>query len=258
MTSKISILGSGWLGHPLAQHFSAVGYQVNLSTRSPEKIQQLKQPSISPYLVDIDALRDCSAFLEADILIINITSKNRVGFEQIIAQINQSPIKNVVFVSSSSVYQNLNREVTEDEGAENSESVLWQIEQLFRRQTCFQTTICRFSGLIDNRRHPGRFFREGKIVQQADAPVNLIHLDDCLGILDAIIAQRAWGEVFNGCADSHPTKRQFYSYARALLGESPPVFEQFQPLSFKIVSNTKVKNQLNYVLQHPDLMNIAI
>jgi len=258
MINRISILGSGWLGVPLAQHFAALGYHLHLSTRNPEKIQQLQQPSITPFLVDIDALTDCSEFLDADMLIINITSKNLAGFAQLIAQIHQSPIKRLLFVSSSSVYQNLNREVSEDEGAENHDSVLWQIEQLFCRQTTFQTTICRFSGLIDGRRHPGRFFRNGKTVQQADAPVNLIHLEDCIGIIDAIIAQQAWGEVFNGCADSHPTKRQFYSYASALLGEAPPEFAENQTLSYKIVSNAKVTNRLNYQLQHSDLMTIKL
>lgn len=256
MTNRISILGSGWLGLPLAQHFSGLGYQVKLSTRSAEKIPQLQRPLIIPLLVDIDALTDCSEFLDADMLIINITSKNQAAFALLIEQIKQSPVQKVLFISSSSVYQNLNREVNEDEGAENPESVLWRIEQQFCQQTAFQTTILRFSGLIDSRRHPGGFFRNGKIVQQADAPVNLIHLDDCVGIIDAIIAQQAWGEVFNGCADSHPTKRQFYSFARLLLGEAPPLFAENQPLNYKIVSNAKVKKKLNYQFQRPDLMTI--
>lgn len=258
MKHRISILGSGWLGQPVAQHFAHLGHNVKLSTRSPEKLPQLRQHSITPYLVDIDALTDCSSFLACDILIVNIPSKNLSGFAQLITQINQSEIQKVLFVSSSSVYQNLNREVNEDEGAENADSVLWQIEQLFCHQASFQTTILRFSGLIDSRRHPGRFFRHGKTVQQADAPVNLIHLDDCVGIIDAIIAQHAWGEVFNGCADSHPTKRQFYSYACAILGEPLPLFDENKALSYKTVSNKKSVTKLNYKFQHTDLMNIKL
>lgn len=167
--------------------------------------------------MDIDQLDDISEFLNSDILIINITSKNLSGFRDLIKQIEISSIQKVLFISSTSVYQNLNREVSEDEQAEDRESPLWQIEQQFQASGRFQTTIIRFSGLVDSRRHPGRFFLNGRRIPQADAPVNLIHLQDCLGIIEAVIHQQAWGEVFNGCADTHPTKREFYSYARNLL-----------------------------------------
>lgn len=257
MPKTLSILGSGWLGQPLAEFFAQQGYRIQLSTRKADKISHLIQPNIKPYRVDIDALTDIQEFLQSETLIINITSKNIDGFEALISQIKQSPIQHILFISSSSVYQNTNAVVTEDDNsAENHDSPLWKIEQLFRDEVSFKTTILRFSGLIDNRRHPGHFFRNGKVVQQADAPVNLIHFDDCVGIINAIIRQQAWGDVFNGCADSHPTKRQFYSHARQLLSKPTPEFADNTTLAYKIVSNEKVKTKLNYKLQQPDLMNI--
>lgn len=208
------------------------------------------------YLVDIDQLDDISEFLNSDILIINITSKNLSGFRDLIKQIEISPIQKVLFISSTSVYQNLNREVSEDEQAEDRESPLWQIEQQFQDSGRFQTTIIRFSGLVDSRRHPGRFFLNGRRIPQADAPVNLIHLQDCLGIIEAVIHQQAWGEVFNGCADTHPTKREFYSYARNLLELPLPQFDNESDIRYKIISNKKIKTKLKYQFQHPDLMKI--
>ena len=92
---------------------------------------------------------------------------------------------------------------------------------------------------------------------QADAPVNLIHLDDCLGIIDAILQQQAWGETFNGCADTHPSKREFYSYARKLMGLPAPEFDTETEVKYKIISNQKIKTKLNYTFQHPDLMKIV-
>jgi hypothetical protein len=47
-------------------------------------------------------------------------------------------------------------------------------------------------------------------VQQPYAPVNLIHRDDCIGIINAIIEQNVWAEVFNGCADTHPFKADIH------------------------------------------------
>ncbi len=254
----ISILGSGWLGLPLAEYLANMGYRIKASTRSTTRLNELKSTGIESFIVDIDnPADDRAAFLQADILIINITSKNLASFTQLIIDIAQSTIENVLFVSSSSVYANLNKVVTENEAAELESSPLFQIEQLFRTSPYFKTTVLRLSGLIGYRRHPGRFFRHGKVVDQADAPVNLIHRDDCIGIISAIIEQAAWGQVFNGCADTHPSKRDFYTHATKLLNNSAPEFAGNQETVFKIVSNAKVKRVLNYRFLYPDLMQIA-
>ncbi len=252
----IAILGSGWLGLPLARHFEQQGLRIAASTRQLRRFPEIEAAGALPFLVDIETHNDRSEFLNAPMLIINITSKNLSAFQHFIQQIEQSAVEKVLLVSSSSVYQNLQRAVTEDEAAENPDSILFQIEQLFRQNTYFRTTVLRCSGLIDSRRHPGRFFRHGKQVQQPDAPVNLIHLDDVIGIIDAIIEQQAWSEVFNASADSHPSKREFYSYARSLLGLPAPDCADNNSAQFKIVSNNKVKQQLGYQLSHPDLLHI--
>lgn len=252
----IALLGSGWLGLPLARHFHQQGLQVAASTRQLTRFPEIETSGALPFLVDINNRNDRGAFLNSRILIINITCKNIESFQYFIKQIECSLIEKVLLVSSSSVYRNLQREVSEDEAAENPESVLFQIEQLFRNNPNFQTTILRCSGLIDSRRHPGRFFRHGKQIQQPDAPVNLVHLHDVIGIIDAIIARQAWGDVFNASADSHPSKRAFYSYARTLLDLPPPDCADNDSADFKIVSNIKVKQQLGYRFYHPDLMQI--
>ena len=230
--------------------------QVAASTRQLRRFPEIEAAGAIPFLIDIENSNDRSNFLDCRILIINITCKQPASFQNLIKQIQQSSVEKVLLVSSSSVYQNLQREVSENEGAENPDSVLFQIEQLFHNNAAFQTTILRCSGLIDSRRHPGRFFRHGKQVQQPDAPVNLIHLDDVIGIIDAIIQQQAWGEVFNASADTHPSKREFYSYCKQLLDNAPPGFAEGDSRQFKIVSNHKVKQLLGYQLRHPDLMQI--
>lgn len=256
---NISILGSGWLGLPLANELIKLGHSINLSTRSVEKLNLLADlPSATAYLFDIDELsNEVQAFLATELLIINITSKNKDGFAKLIEQIETSPIKNVLFISSSSVYRAVNGLVSEDDGMESSDSLLYQIEQMFMSNTHFKTTILRLSGLIGYSRHPGNFFKNGKVVQQPDAPVNLIHRDDCIGIITAIINQAAWGEIFNGCAVTHPTKREFYSHAKGLLNKPDPEYsDESDSGAYKIVSNEKVIKQLGYQFIHPDLMAI--
>jgi len=47
----ISILGCGWLGLPLAEHFRDAGYSVKGSTTSDDKIELLKGKQIAPFLI---------------------------------------------------------------------------------------------------------------------------------------------------------------------------------------------------------------
>lgn len=255
-SNKLSILGSGWLGLPLAEELINQGYQVKLSTRQAEKILAIEQIGAKPYLVDLDdSLSLSKGFLnDVELLICNITYKHKAGFSALIDHIARSGIKYVLFISSTSVYRNTNTLVTEDMGAENTESVLCQIEQAFQSCPYFKTTILRLGGLIGYHRHPGRFFARGRVAPQPNAPVNLIHRDDCIGIIKQIIKQAAWGDVFNGCSDTHPTKREFYSYARSLLGEPPPTFCDVTQIQTKIVSNAKIKQTLGYHFIYPDLM----
>ena len=253
----ISVLGSGWLGFPLAESLLKQDYYVNLSTRNISKFSLLKQTGAKPFYFEIDNINDYMAeFLVADILIINITSKNIPSFQNLIKYIAQSPIKHVLFISSTSVYKNKNRVVTESDGDESAESLLYQIERSFQKSLGFDTTILRLSGLIGYQRHPGRFFTHNKPILNPDAPVNLIHRDDCIGLIIAIITKGAWGEVFNGCADTHPNRRDFYSYARQLLDAPPPLFTDTTESQYKIVSNDKIKAQIGYKFLYPDLMNI--
>jgi nucleoside-diphosphate-sugar epimerase len=159
-------------------------------------------------------------------------------------------------VSSTSVYDDKNKTFSESDGGESAQSPLLAIENLFRDSDKFTTTIVRLGGLIGYSRNPGRFFKPGRPVSNPDSPVNLIHRDDCIGIISQIVVQEAWGEVFNCCADTHPTKREFYTQASQSIGAPAPEFTNSDDRSFKIISNQKVKRILRYEFLHPDLMKI--
>ena len=64
------------------------------------------------------------------------------------------------------------------------------------------------------------------------------------------------GEVFNCCADTHPTKREFYTKAAKSIGAPIPEFVSSGAQSSKTISNEKVKRFLDYEFLHPDLMKM--
>ncbi len=241
---------------PLIERLVGKGYCVKASTTSANKVSQIAKLKADPFIVDIDNISsDIQSFLKSEILIINITSKSIEGFQSLLQAIENSDIEKVLFVSSTSVYENQNKTILESGDNEIPNKPLVIIENLFRNSSKVATTIVRFAGLIGNNRHPGRFFSRGNIVKDPDLFVNLIHLDDCIAIITQILQQQIWNEVFNCCADTHPTKRDYYTKAAKSLGLDIPAFGTPNSTSFKIISNEKVKRHLNYTFLHADLMS---
>ena len=277
----ISILGSGWLGLPLALKLKRSGHPVKISSRSSKRLAVIRQAGLEAYQYDIDNLEAAvtipaktqsshyaandSDFLAADILVINITSKNIESFENLIKKIEQSSIQQVLFISSTSVYKNnsnlLLPDINEDNFASLIPCPLLEIETLFQRNSHFQTSILRFSGLIGYQRHPGNFFLAAnnddsmycKTIKNPDARINMIHRDDCLSIIKKVIEQNCWGEVFNACASAHPLRRDFYRAALSHLGEGEPTFSGQADSEGKVICNRKLKEKLNYSFIHDDI-----
>ncbi len=257
MTKTISILGSGWLGLPLAECFVLKGDLVKASTTSKNRLPEIASIQAEPFIVDIGSLpRNIHSFLKSNTLIVNTPSKDIVGYSNLVKVIVKSEIEKVLFVSSTSVYENTNGTILESEGRESILSPLLAIENLFRNNRSFKSTIVRFGGLIGYSRNPGNFFRKGRVVHNPESKVNLIHRDDCIGIISQIIDKEVWGDVFNCCADTHPTKREFYTQAANSFGNPAPEFARSDANPLKIISNNKVKKFLNYEFVYPDLMKI--
>ncbi|MEJ6079833.1 NAD(P)H-binding protein [Vibrio sp. 1-Bac 57] len=254
--SIISILGSGWLGLPLAKSLQQDGKNIRVSTRSQAKAKQLSEQNLKSYVVDIEnELTDVLPFLQAETLIINITSKQFTAYQALVAEIEKSPIKHVLFVSSTSVYAN-DQGWCKESDTLTHETNLRLIEKLFTDNPAFDCSVIRFAGLIGPKRHPGRFFASGKSIRDGDAKVNLIHQLDCIKLVKVVIAQGAWGEIFNGCADNHPSKSDYYSTMAKSLGYPEPNCQFSDNAVSKIVCNEKVKVQLNYQFIFPDIYKV--
>ena len=253
--NRISILGCGWLGKPLAVSFLEDGYKVKGSTTSESKVDDLEAINIETHLVNISEFEEYDTFLQSDILIIAITSKDINGFENLISQIQNSSIQKVIFISSTSVYPRINKVMTEeDEVVENHPLVT--IENLFRNNIFFETTIIRIAGLFGGERHPANWFKNGRKIPQPKGFVNMIHREDCIEIIHEVIAQNCWNQVFNACANHHPTRREFYTIAKLSKGFEVPEFENNTIYEWKIIGSKKVQEVLGYTFIYDDLLSI--
>jgi len=255
MKKNISVFGCGWLGEPLAVSLIQKGFSVNGSTTSESKIPMLASKGINPFLLNLEIISsNIKSFLTSDILVVNIPSKNIAGFKNLVSYIEKSSIQKVIFISSTSVYDNSEQIITEK--SQVKESALVEIEQLFQLNSSFETTVIRFSGLLGYSRKPGNFFKNGRKIPNPEGFVNMIHQDDCVSIIEQIIIQNCWNEVFNACADTHPTRRDFYNKSFLDIGLNQPFFNENDSKENKIVSNKKLKKILNFEFKFPDLLNL--
>lgn len=245
MKHKISILGCGWLGLPLAQSLTDKLYNVKGSTTTQNKIALLQENKISAFLIKLENFdADLSLFLDSEILIVPVPSKNIAAFMALIAKIELSPIKKVIFISSTSVYINSQNPILENSALHNSPLV--EIENLFLENKNFKTTIIRFAGLFGYNRQPANFFAETRAIPNPEGPVNMIHRDDCISVIEKIIEAEAWGQIFNACADLHPSRREFYTNYAIASDKKVPNFDELSPFEKKLICNEKLKKTLNF------------
>ena len=266
--TQISILGCGWLGLPLAKALLQNGFLVHGSTTSSEKLSVLENSGIRPFQITLESdsiSGNIEAFLRGSkTLIIDFPPRlrgntkdplNALGMsfvgkiETLIPFIEKSEIENVIFVSSTSVYGDDNSIVTEEtEPHPETESgnQLLHTEQLLQSNTNFKTTVLRFGGLIGEDRHPVHFLAGRTNIENPNAPINLIHQEDCIGIIIKIIEINSWGETVNGVAPCHPSRKEYYTQKAVELNLALPEFNYQLPTFGKIVLSSKVEKVLGY------------
>lgn len=273
--TQISILGCGWLGLPLAKKLIEEGYSVNGSTTSENKLSTFRDLGINPFLVILSEVegalenesvsKTITDFLaKSETLIIDIPPKLRGSaasfptplemtfvkkIENLIPFIEKSTVKKVLFVSSTSVYGDENGMITEEtEPNPDTESgkQLLLAEALLQNNRNFETTILRFGGLIGEDRQPVKFLAGKENLENAEAPVNLIHQNDCIGVIQEIINQSKWNEVFNAVAPFHPTRSAYYTQKAIDLNLALPKFSSEKSNIKKTISSEKTERVLNY------------
>ncbi|MGE4289785.1 MAG: NAD(P)-binding domain-containing protein [Salinivirgaceae bacterium] len=250
---RLSILGCGWLGKALAKNLVEKGWELKGSVTSPSKMNELKEVGINPFVIDIGQ-RDyeLTPFLDSEVLLMALPPQELDDYQRLIDNLEKTGLKKVLFISSTSVYIDSNNELNEE--APVNEGRLALAEALFTNNPNFKCTVLRFGGLFGYKRKPGNFFAEGRIIPNPEGVVNLIHRDDCIGIITALLEQEVWGEIFNACAPSHPTRREFYTREQTKLGRPAPVFSTVNPATGKRINPQKLITRINYRFKYPDLM----
>ena len=267
--TSVSIIGCGWLGYPLALFLKEKDYQVKGSSRNEQKLTQLEADGIQPFKIEVKKTligENIVDFFDSKILIINIPPGRRnpnvetdhpLQIKAIVEAAQKGRVEKILFVSSTGVYGNENRIMTEEDvlnPIRTSGKALVKIESYLKSLNQFDISIARMAGLIGGNRKAGRFLAGKTNIPNGDALVNMVHREDCIRVLHEIIRQEKWGEIYNVCADKHPTRKDFYKAQAEKEGFDAPHFAADGGGDYKIISNEKVKRELGYGFLYEDPM----
>lgn len=253
MGKTISILGCGWLGIPLGASLTSKGFTVKGSVRSEEDFGQLMQAGIAPYKLLVEAEKltvNDNDFFACDTLVISLPPGRKDGQVHLFADkarvirtlIDRFNISEVIFISSTSVYPDKKSLVKEEDAIDPeklSGQVLLDAEKTFQWDRKYNLTILRLAGLIGLDRNPVRFFEKESGERNANAPLNLIHVSDAIGVIEKVMENNLWNEIFNACSQMHPTRQEFYELAAKLTHNPVPMFNPEASSKYKLVNSNK-------------------
>ncbi len=233
-------MGCGWLGWPLATAMTEAGYTVRGSTTSPDKTESMSAAGIHPFVIRLNESGidgPISEFLQGtELLVINVPPGLRRGDSEnyvmkmhlLYHALKRAAVKEVVFVSSTSVYGSVKGIVAEDTPpAPDTESgrQLLESERLFVQDKSLKTIVVRFGGLIGPNRHPVTRLSGRKGLENGQDPVNLIHLNDCVQLISSVVRDGHWDQVFNGVFPAHPKKADYYTREAVKRQLVPPQYK---------------------------------
>ncbi|MBU2526699.1 MAG: SDR family NAD(P)-dependent oxidoreductase [Bacteroidetes bacterium] len=264
MSKTISILGCGWLGLPLAKSFVEKEFSVKGSTTSPEKTALLEAHQIAPFVIKLyenSIEGEVTDFLKSSFLVIDIPpglrNHSKENFVKKIAQLQTaletSAVAHVIFISSTAVFGDYQGTVDEASIAKpESESgkQLLACEQNLLESKKYKTTVIRFGGLVGPDRHPVVYLSGRKNLPNGNAPINFIHLVDCIGLIHHVVEHHIFG-IVHGVAPKHPQKATYYQKQAAQRHIPEPEFDNnIADRDYKKVMSCVLNREPVYRFQH--------
>jgi nucleoside-diphosphate-sugar epimerase len=274
---RVLIVGCGYVGLPLGVELVKQGHLVFGLRRSTA--DTLRAVGITPLTADItrlDTLRELPRDFD---WVVNCAATGGgsvedyrqlylLGTRNLIEWLAPSAPR-YVYTSSTGVYgQNdgsLVDETSPTEPASYTAKVLVETEHVLLaavRERNLPAMIVRAAGIYG----PGRgyllkqFLRgEARIEGEGARTLNMIHLEDLIGAIVAVLERGRAGEVYNAVDDEPVSQLEFFRWLAAKLGQPLPstvpedaAAPRKRGLTNKRISNQKLKTELCYEFKFPN------
>lgn len=273
------ITGCGYVGLALGAELVRQGHEVTAVRRHAEGEGEMKAAGIRPFRADIADPAQLADLRGPFDWVINTVSSVKGGLEDyravylkgtrnLIDGLSGGPVKKFVYTSSTSVYGqtdgSLVKETSPTDPPSETSKVLVETEALLLqafRERQFPAVILRVAGIYGPDR--GHFFQqfiasEAKIFGKGERIINMIHRDDLVGGIVAVLKHGRPGEIYNAVDDEPVAQVHFFRWLSETLGQPMPPFtsspessERKRGLTNKRVSNRRLKMELGCVFKYP-------
>jgi len=236
-SSKISIIGCGWLGKPLAKSLSKEHHILCYSRK------ETSDASLN-YIYKPDANSD---FYKSKIIIIAINTKD--GYLNTLRDIaaNASKASTIIMMSSISVYREFDKEV--DENTTITKAGLQKEAEELMQSLRENLIILRLGGLMGDDRISGKWKSTSTF---SDGYVNYVHRDDVIEIVKKLIKTDIQNGIYNIVAPLHPLRSQVHQKNSQKFG-----FElgTFKNMTYRKVVSDAIIKELDYTFIYPNPLN---
>jgi nucleoside-diphosphate-sugar epimerase len=282
---RVLIIGTGYVGLPLAAELSRRGHEVFGLRRDAAGAPALTATGIQPIIADITHPAELAKLPSDFDWVVNCVASGGGGAEDYrrtylhgmrnvidwLAPRRRdagAPTLRLVYTSSTSVYgQNdgsLADEKSSTEPMTETARVLLETEGALlnaAHERNFAAIVLRVAGIYGPGR--GHWFKqflngEARLEGKGERFLNMIHRDDVIGGIIAALERETNGEIYNAVDDEPVSQFDLFSWLAASLGKRMPeaAAENVEAtrkrgITNKRISNHKLKNQLGYSFKYP-------
>lgn len=247
---NIGILGYGWLGSAIGEHFLAQSDQIFATLRSSTG-KEVLDSSIVCSLLDLDEVHpDLPHFFpELDILIIAVPFSKSQQLQHVKENLRRiinalSDGCGIIMCSTIGVYQKDQAERITEKTSIYKNKADAQVEDLIQKLRP-DVVILRLAGLIGKDRNPVVRLSQKQFVDGGASKVNLVHQKDVVKLVDVLVKEKIKGQIFNVCSPEHPIKETYYTAMAGVFEVSPPQFSS-ENSHTNIVDSSQVAQLLNF------------
>jgi nucleoside-diphosphate-sugar epimerase len=277
---KCLIVGCGYVGLPLGAELVRLGHEVAGLRRQASAENELKAAGIRPLVGDVTRPESLARLPHAFDWVVNCVASGggtaeeyrRIylqGTRHLMEWLSATPPQKFVYTGSTSVYGQTDGSPVEEssptEPVVETAKVLRETEKLLLTaagERKFPAVILRVAGIYGpDRGHAFKQFlkNEARIEGAGSRFLNMIHRDDLIGCLIAVLKSGRAGEIYNTVDDEPVTQANFFQWLAEELGREPPPMVPENPeadrkrgVTNKRVSNRKLKMELGHQFKYPN------
>ena len=270
---KIAIIGCGYVGKAIAQQWHQKGYELTVTTTTPEKIPQLADFAHHVKVCQGNDLDTLKAICEQqNVILLSVGSQGRTEEKYRFSYVktaqnltkaleDNQTVKQVIYTSSYSIVGNHDgawvNENTPDQPANIFAEILLETEQILLSMENQDRHVCilRLGGIYGENREILKIFRNamGK-TRPGDGSEygNWVHLEDVVAGIQFARVQNLSG-VFNLVGDEPMQRKEMLDKLAAKYNLPPVMWDESQPSTrqFNVrVSNQKIKSR-GFTFKYP-------